>query len=97
MIIGWITRQHAYNSRKNGRKDPDLRLRYNTTKRNIDDVPIMLGRYNLTQEDEKVCERRAMEQWEKSLKRPDLTERDRVLGAIDAFERQAIAIGMIEE
>lgn len=34
---------------------------------------------------------RAMQQWEASLKRPDLSERDRVRGAIDAFSRQMLA------
>lgn len=40
---------------------------------------------------EKLCRERAMEQWEASLKRPDLSERDRVSGAIAAYERQALA------
>lgn len=39
--------------------------------------------------EEKTCELRAMDQWKASLKRPDLSEEDRVRGAIEAYQRQA--------
>lgn len=42
--------------------------------------------------DELLCYDRAMTQWEASLKRPDLDERDRVRGAIEAYQRQAFAL-----
>jgi hypothetical protein len=48
-------------------------------------------------DNEKLCIDAAMHQWERSLKRPDLREKDRVRGAIDAFIRQAIALQMVEE
>lgn len=41
--------------------------------------------------EEKICEDRAMDQWRASLKRPDLSEEDRVRGAIEAYQRQAYA------
>jgi len=44
---------------------------------------------NYKTEGEKICELRAMDQWERSLKRPDLSEKDRVKGAIEAYQRQA--------
>lgn len=37
----------------------------------------------------------AMSQWDKSLKRPDLDDRTRVQGAIDAYERQLFACAII--
>lgn len=37
----------------------------------------------------------AMDAWEKSLKRADLSERDRVLGALMAYERSALAATML--
>ncbi|MDG4675818.1 hypothetical protein P9A16_32470 [Shinella sp. 838] len=40
---------------------------------------------------EKVSTEAAMSQWERSLKRPDLSEKDRVRGAIEAYKRQAFA------
>lgn len=40
---------------------------------------------------EKVSTEAAMSQWERSLKRPDLCEKDRVRGAIEAYKRQAFA------
>jgi len=46
---------------------------------------------DMVAQDERLCIDRAMQQWEASLKRPDLSERDRVLGAIDAFVRQSLA------
>jgi len=41
--------------------------------------------------DERLCIDRAMQHWEASMKRPDLSERDRVRGAIEAFSRQMLA------
>ena len=38
-----------------------------------------------------IARQAAMSQWERSLKRPDLSDRDRVEGAIVAYERQAFA------
>ncbi|MER9911652.1 hypothetical protein NKJ71_13565 [Mesorhizobium sp. M0050] len=46
-------------------------------------------------ENEKLCDATAMRQWEASLKRPDLAEKDRVRGALEAFKRQAIALQML--
>jgi hypothetical protein len=43
---------------------------------------------------ENLCTEAAMAQWEKSLKRPDLQEKDRVRGAIEAYKRQAFALRM---
>lgn len=40
---------------------------------------------------EAICAEAAMSQWERSLKRPDLSEKDRVRGAIEAYKRQAFA------
>lgn len=45
--------------------------------------------------EEKTCEQRAMEQWRASLKRPDLTEEDRVRGAIAAYQRQAFVFSVM--
>lgn len=42
--------------------------------------------------EENICEIRAMDQWRASLKRPDLSEEDRVRGAIEAYQRQAFAL-----
>ena len=42
--------------------------------------------------DEELCFARAMEQWTASLKRPDLTDEDRVKGALLAYQRQAFAL-----
>ncbi len=36
-----------------------------------------------------------MQQWRASLKRPDLTEEDRVKGALEAYCRQAFAIASL--
>lgn len=47
---------------------------------------------NFKTEEEKICEERAMDQWERSLKRPDLSEKDRVRGAIEAYQRQAFML-----
>ncbi len=44
---------------------------------------------------EQVCKEKAMSQWERSLKRPDLTEKDRVIGAVEAYKRQAFAFTML--
>jgi len=44
---------------------------------------------------EQVCKETAMSQWERSLKRPDLTEKDRVIGAVEAYKRQAFAFTML--
>jgi hypothetical protein len=49
----------------------------------------------LSVEDEALCMERGMEQWEKSLRRPDLDERARVGGAIAAALRQALAISLL--
>lgn len=46
---------------------------------------------------EQLCFDRAMGQWEASTKRPDLEERDRVGGALQAYIRQATALKMREE
>lgn len=35
---------------------------------------------------------KAMDQWERSLKRPDMQERDRVMGALQAYQRQLDAL-----
>ena len=45
---------------------------------------------------EQVCVNTAMSQWERSLKRADLSEKDRVTGALEAFKRQAFAFSMLE-
>lgn len=44
---------------------------------------------------EVICFGRAMDQWRASLKRPDLTEEDRVKGAIAAYQRQAFALAAL--
>lgn len=46
-------------------------------------------------ENERICDETAMRQWLSSLKRPDLSDRDRVIGAIEAFKRQAIALQIL--
>ncbi|RUV69679.1 MAG: hypothetical protein EOR26_05245 [Mesorhizobium sp.] len=46
-------------------------------------------------DNEQICDATAMRQWEASLKRPDLAEKDRVRGALEAFKRQAIALQML--
>jgi hypothetical protein len=51
----------------------------------------------LTPEEERLCRDRAMAQWKESLKRTDLSERDRVLGAIEAYARQAYAIALMRD
>ncbi|WP_157970114.1 hypothetical protein [Pelagibacterium sediminicola] len=48
------------------------------------DTPLVTMR-----EDERVCFDRAMDQWLASTKRPDLSEQDRVKGALLAYQRQA--------
>ncbi len=48
-------------------------------------------------ENEKLCDATAMRQWEASLKRPDLAEKDRVRGALEAFKRQAVALAAEED
>lgn len=48
-------------------------------------------------DDEEFCKARAMEQWARSLKRPDLTERDRVAGALDAYARHALALEALRQ
>lgn len=53
---------------------------------------------NLAQtDDERLCFERGMDQWRASLKRPDMTEEDRVKGALQAYERQAFALKMMED
>lgn len=47
-----------------------------------------------TAEVERVCTEAAMQQWENSTKRPDLAEKDRVRGAIEAYKRQAFAFAL---
>lgn len=44
---------------------------------------------------ERVSTEAAMSQWERSIKRPDLSEKDRVRGAIEAYKRQAFAFAML--
>lgn len=46
---------------------------------------------------EQTCEDRAISQWEASLKRPDLTEYDRVRGAIEAYQRQAFVFASMPQ
>lgn len=48
------------------------------------DTPLVTMR-----EDERVCFDRAMDQWLASIKRLDLSEKDRVKGALLAYQRQA--------
>lgn len=43
------------------------------------------------EDDERLAYHTAMDQWERSLKRPDLSEKDRVRGALLAFSRQMLA------
>lgn len=43
---------------------------------------------------EAICTDAAMSQWERSLKRPDMQEKDRVRGAVEAYKRQALAFRM---
>ncbi len=45
-------------------------------------------------DDERRCFDRGMEQWRASLKRPDMTEEDRVKGALEAYCRQASALAL---
>jgi len=45
--------------------------------------------------EEELCLRRAMSQWRTSLKRPDLDEESRVMGALQAYERQAFALSSL--
>jgi hypothetical protein len=47
--------------------------------------------------EENVCALRAMEQWTASLSRPDLSEEDRVRGAIEAYQRQAYVFNEMGE
>jgi hypothetical protein len=47
-------------------------------------------------ETERLAFDRAMDQWRRSLKRPDLAEEDRVKGALLAYQRQIIACEMLE-
>lgn len=42
--------------------------------------------------DERLCFDRALAQWKASLKRPDMSEEDRVKGALLAYQRQAFAL-----
>jgi hypothetical protein len=42
------------------------------------------------------CVGRAMAQWEASLKRPDLSEKDRIRGALEAYNRQWIALELVD-
>jgi hypothetical protein len=47
--------------------------------------------------DERLCFDAALDQWNRSLKRPDLQEVDRVKGALLAYMRQAFALRLIAE
>lgn len=47
--------------------------------------------------EERICTEAAMTQWEKSLKRSDLSEKDRVRGAIEAYKRQSLAFALLAE
>jgi len=49
------------------------------------------------EEQERICTATAISQWERSLKRPDLSERDRIRGAIEAYKRQAFAFCMLAD
>ena len=42
--------------------------------------------------DERLCFDRAMLQWHSSLKRPDMSEKDRVKGALLAYQRQWLVL-----
>ncbi len=44
---------------------------------------------------EAICTDAAMSQWERSLKRPDMQEKDRVRGAVEAYKRQALAFRIL--
>lgn len=44
---------------------------------------------------EAICTDAAMSQWERSLKRADMQEKDRVRGAVEAYKRQALAFHML--
>jgi hypothetical protein len=50
----------------------------------------------LPQEHTALAFMRAMAQWERSLKRPDMTERDRVQGALVAYQSQLDACAIID-
>lgn len=39
----------------------------------------------------------ALASWSMSLKRPDLSERDRVVGALEAYRRQIVALEIVED
>lgn len=47
--------------------------------------------------EERTCFEAGIRQWERSLKRPDLREQDRVVGALLAYQRQAFAFTVIPE
>lgn len=47
--------------------------------------------------EEKACADHALDVWDRSQSRKDLTERDRVLGALQAYQRKATAIEMAKE
>jgi hypothetical protein len=51
-----------------------------------------MSRLGNLSDDERLCIDRGMEQWVASLSRPDLTERDRVGGALMAYCGQAFAL-----
>lgn len=51
--------------------------------------------YDARVEQEATCTAAAMSQWERSQKRPDLQEKDRVRGAIEAYKRQAFAFAVL--
>lgn len=46
-------------------------------------------------DDERLCFERAVNQWRRSLKRADMSEEDRVKGALLAYMRQAFAMRII--
>lgn len=53
-------------------------------------------KYEALTQRERLCTTAAMAQWERSLERPDLSERNRVMGAIEAYQRQSLAVTLME-
>lgn len=45
-------------------------------------------------DDERLCFDSGMEQWRRSLKRPDMSEEDRIKGALLAYQRLALALAL---
>jgi len=47
------------------------------------------------EEQEKICTQVAMDQWRRSLKRPDMQEEDRIKGALMAYKRMLFAFEIL--